>query len=73
VAEKKSRKFDMTVYRKGALRQALEAFRDFADLRAATRPGGYVEVTVRQCPAAYRDSILDEFANYVLGATWKLS
>ncbi len=61
----------MTLYRKDALRRALAAFRAFADFRVVPLPGGRIEVEVRRCPTAYRRSILDEFANYLLGATWK--
>ncbi len=64
------RRFDTTIYRKGAVREALRAFRTCAELKAVPVRGG-IEVEVRRGPAEDRDRVLDAFANFVLGATWK--
>jgi len=61
-------RFDLDLYRQGAVQAAVEAFASFGTIQVAI-DGGAAEVTIRDVQSEHADVLRHELANYALFQT----
>ncbi|MBL7130722.1 MAG: hypothetical protein ISS45_04895 [Candidatus Omnitrophica bacterium] len=61
-------KLNKQIYRLGAIKQAIKAYRDLAQFSLRQDPQ-YYKVTIDNIDFDFKDILRDEFANYILAVT----